>query len=287
MKMNRRLAWLNHLVRKRGSAIIRQTFRMYRFHRKEFGDILTDIVSRLENYNAHFTFPTVASVAIPYKNLLKSVVLGAKNEIASHGYTHTKYLYLSPKQERLEIKKSLKTFQDMNIKVVGYRAPFNSYTAFSPQIIEDLGFIWDGGIGYREKYRNQHQFFHFNLKNGKSSFVCIPLSKWSDDLLIDKYGVDVPLIVKLLKKECEAAKRVNGVVMFDLHPIRLGQDKYLDILDGLLTYGEKTNGWFPTVSEAIHKWKKNQTWPSEFNYCCLLTGDIDNFVFWDYLRRLK
>ncbi|MFX1511640.1 MAG: polysaccharide deacetylase family protein [Promethearchaeota archaeon] len=284
--MNRRLAWLNHLIRRRSGTIFHQTVRMYRFHRKKFEDILSDIVGRLERYGAHFTFPTVASVAVPYTNLLKSIILSTKNEIASHGYTHTKYLYLSPKQERLEIKRSLVTFQRIGIKVNGYRAPFNSYTTSTPQILEDLGFIWDIGIGYQEKYCNQHQFFHIMLKNVQSSFVCVPLSRWSDDLLIDRYRADVSLIVKLLKKECEAAKKEKGIVMFDLHPIRLGQDKYLDILDGILTYGEKTNGWFPTVTEAVLEWKKGHIWPFDFEYCCLLTGDIDNFTFWDYLRRL-
>ena len=82
------------------------------------------------------------------------------------------------------------------------------------------------------------------------------------------------------------ASEKGGVIMFDLHPIRIGQSKYVDALKDVVEYGKELNGWFPTVTEAVNYWSEHGSWKHDASFCCLLTGDIDNFSFFDYLQRL-
>ena len=74
--------------------------------------------------------------------------------------------------------------------------------------------------------------------------------------------------------------------MFDLHPIRIGQDQYAPILGDILERTIELGGWAPTITEGVQYWQKHEKWKGDAKFCLLLTGDIDNFVFLDYLRRL-
>jgi len=93
-------------------------------------------------------------------------------------------------------------------------------------------------------------------------------------------------MVKILKAVIKQTANEHGIVMFDLHPIRIGQPKYVEVLKQILEYGTELNGWFPTVTEAVEEWLKHKEWKDDASFCCLLTGDIDNFAFSDYLRRI-
>ena len=92
---------------------------------------------------------------------------------------------------------------------------------------------------------------------------------------------------KIFCKILDHTRAKGGVVMFDLHPIRIGQKRYIKSLETLVKHGNDIGGWFPTVSEAVEYWNKNKKWKEDRKFCVLLTGDIDNFVFLrDYLSRL-
>jgi hypothetical protein len=104
--------------------------------------------------------------------------------------------------------------------------------------------------------------------------------------MIDSYGFQSHQIGEALKRDIERASERHGAVMFDLHPIRIGQPQYIDGLRQALMYGTELNGWFPTVTEAVKYWRKHGSWKHDAAFCCIMTGDIDNFVFLDYLQRL-
>jgi len=104
--------------------------------------------------------------------------------------------------------------------------------------------------------------------------------------MIDQYGFNSHQIGETLKRVIKRICEKHGVVMFDLHPIRIGQSQYIDGLKQALAYGAGLNGWFPTVTEAVEAWRRNKKWKHNADFCCLFTGDIDNFIFLDYLKRL-
>ncbi|MHA2170382.1 MAG: polysaccharide deacetylase family protein [Candidatus Kariarchaeaceae archaeon] len=278
-------SWIKHLRKRRGNQFIRQMLRMWNFHRTSFGDILNNIIDALHPYDAKFTFPTVASVALTRPQYIREI-LRHRHEVASHGYKHVKYPFLSPKEQDLEFQLAHNIFQKMNIPIRGFRAPYNNYNDETLHLVEKYGFDWDGGIGYRLENRERTGFFA--TKNGETqfSFTCIPLNRHTDDLLIDSYHLNNDQITKILNNEIRKVVKSGGVLMFDLHPIRIGQQQYVSVLSNIVDYAHQFDGWLPTVSDALDYWNKNKEWKHNAKFCLLLTGDIDNFTFFDYLRRL-
>lgn len=277
--------WLRHLKKRRGPKVLIQALRMLRFHRTPFDILLKNIFEVMEPYQAKFTFPIVASVALKNPELTHDI-LKSGHEVAVHGFKHTKYTYLAEHQQENDIKKAVVAFKEMGIPVYGFRAPYHAYTERMPKLVEKYGFLWDGGIGYNPKYTERTRFFKVPVNGHMSSFTCIPLSRWSDDSMIDIYGFQSHQIGEALKRTIKWASKRHGVVMFDLHPIRIGQPQYIDGLRQALAYGTELNGWFPTVTEAVKYWSKHKEWKHDASFCCLITGDIDNFIFLDYLKRL-
>jgi peptidoglycan/xylan/chitin deacetylase (PgdA/CDA1 family) len=278
------VAWARHLSKRRGKKVIEQALRMYRFHRIPFDQIIENIIGVLSKYDASYTFPILASTAAEKPDLLKKIV-SSKSEIAAHGYRHVKYPLISPEEQDNDIELALKLFRTMGISIKGFRAPYNAYDSYTPPLIEKHGFLWDAGIGYSRENRLKTEFFKISSHGRELSFYCIPLNELSDDMMIDELGYSSAEMVKQLTKALENARKAKGVIMFDLHPIRIGQPQYLGVLEGLLSYGKKIGGWFPTVTEAISAQASKGDWNGH-DFCCLLTGDVDNFRFRDYVKRL-
>ena len=258
---------------------------MFQLHSIPFRILLRNMFDAMEPHQVKFTFPMVASVAAKNPTLTREI-LTRGHEIAVHGFKHLNYSYLTEQQQDYDIKKALTAFNTMDVPVCGFRAPYNTYTEDTPRLLEKYGFIWDIGIGYNPKYREGTSPFRVEIGNHDSTFVCIPLNRLSDDLMIDIQGFSSHQIAEALKCVIKETSKKGGVVMFDLHPIRIGQPKYVDVLRQIVEYGTELNGWFPTVTEAVNYWNENGSWRHDNSFCCLLTGDIDNFSFLDYLQRL-
>ncbi len=277
--------WLKYLWKQRKPILLRQTFRMAGLHRTPFRMLLENILRVTEEYQAGFTFPIVASSALRNPELIH-FILSFHQEVASHGFNHVDYTYLSPDAQSADILRSILAFRNLRTTIRGFRAPYNICTDQTPRLLEEFGFLWEGSFGFRTQYREKSSFFRVQVDNHMSSFVCIPLYKWSDDRMIDIYGLDITQMAKILKNAMRHTKEKHGVIMFELHPIRIGQPKYINLLRQVLVYGMDLNGWFPIVTEAVEHWLKRHEWKGGASFCCLLTGDIDNLALIDYLRRL-
>jgi peptidoglycan/xylan/chitin deacetylase (PgdA/CDA1 family) len=279
------ISWLKYLTDFRGEKVLKQALRMFQLHAVPFSTLLENMFNVLETYQAKFTFPVVASVAAKKPELTRCI-LGRGHEVAVHGFKHVNYSYITEMQQDHDIGYAVDAFNALGIPVFGFRAPYNVYTEGTPKLVEKHGFRWDIGIGYNPKYRTGSSLFKVQIDDHKSSFVCIPLNRWSDDYMTDIRGFSVNQMKETLKQVIRGASERGGVIMFDLHPIRIGQPKYVNVLNTIVKYGTELNGWFPTVTEAVNYWSKHGKWKHDAPLCCLLTGDIDNFSFFDYLQRL-
>jgi hypothetical protein len=155
-----------------------------------------------------------------------------------------------------------------------------------PAMLEKYKIVWDGGFGYQPEHREKSHFFHVDLDGKTSEITYIPLNIWSDDLMIDKMGMGSQAVTKTLNKAILEASGKGGVIMFDLHPIRMGQPEFAGCLRDVTEYAQGLGAWCTTPSEAIKYWDKHKRWKSDSSFCMLLTGDIDNWAFSDYLRRV-
>jgi peptidoglycan/xylan/chitin deacetylase (PgdA/CDA1 family) len=257
---------------------------MYRFHQTPFEEIVSNILQTTQKYDASFTFPIVASVATQKPELLK-LIIDSHCEIAIHGYQHVKYPLIPIEKQDEDIRRAIETFKRIGIPINGFRAPYNAYGRSTPLLIEKHGFLWDGGIGYSRDNRTRSQLFRIRQDGRELSLLCFPLDELSDDLMIDERNYSAQDMKTALRSRIDEARRVKGLVAFDLHPIRIGQPEFIPVLEDLVSYGTNAGGWFPTVSQAIERNIAKSDW-NGLEFCCLLTGDIDNFYFRDYLKRL-
>lgn len=282
--MSEGLSWLKHLSKRRGRRVFSQAIRMYKLHRVPFEELVGGILEVTQKHGAGYTFPTVASVGAQKPELLRAIT-GSKSEVAAHGYRHLKYPLISAESQEKDAKSAVEAYARLGIEVHGFRAPYNAYDESTPRILDENGFMWDGGIGYSPQYRDRTDIFRVRIDGRESSFVCIPVSGLSDDLLIDEYGYTPDQMTESLNRALDEARGRRAVIAFDLHPIRMGQPEYIGVLDRMISYGKSIGGWFPTVTEAVRFRQGHSDWGG-FAFCCLLTGDIDNFYFRDYLKRL-
>jgi peptidoglycan/xylan/chitin deacetylase (PgdA/CDA1 family) len=259
--------------------------RMFRLHSVPFSTLLQNMFTVLERHQAKFTFPLVASIALKDVELTRQILRNG-HEIAVHGFNHVNYSYVTEKQQDDDIRKALATYKALGINVCGFRAPYNVYTEGSAKLVEKYGFLWDIGIGMNAKYRDGNSMFRIQIDGHESSFTCIPLGLFADDYMLDMRGLSNRQMEKELKHVIKETRENGGVIMFDLHPIRMGQNKYIGVLNNVVKYGTELGGWFPAVTEAVNHWNRHGNWKDDAPFCCLLTGDIDNYTFLDYLRRL-
>jgi peptidoglycan/xylan/chitin deacetylase (PgdA/CDA1 family) len=280
------MPWISQLLQKRRQRAPIQAFRMLRFHSTPFSSLLANIFDVMDRYDAKYTYPIVGSIALKNPELVHSIVRSG-HEVAVHGFKHVRYRNLLQTQQEYDMHKAVEVFKKLGISAKGFRAPYNGYTQHTHRLIEKYGFSWDAGIGYGSEYNELAKPFKVDVDNHHSSFTCLPLSHWSDDLMIDTYGFNCHQIGEILKRQIKRTSERQGVVMFDLHPIRIGQRRYVDALRQALEFGTALNGRFPSVSEAVEQWNRRKTWNHNAGFCCLFTGDIDTITFTDYLRRLQ
>jgi peptidoglycan/xylan/chitin deacetylase (PgdA/CDA1 family) len=278
------LAWLRHLKKRRGRQVFSQAVRMYKLHRLPFEKLVGNILEATQKNDAGYTFPIVASVAAQKPELLKTMTDGGA-EVAAHGYRHLKYPLLSAESQEKDVKKAVETFAKLGVPVTGFRAPYNAYDENTPRILEDAGFLWDGGIGYSPSNRDRTEMFRVAVDGRDSKFTCLPVNYLSDDLMVDDYGYTAEQMTTALNGALDKARKSHAIVAFDLHPIRIGQPEYVSVIDRIISYGKSMGGWFPTTTEAVKFRQDHGDWGG-YEFCCLLTGDIDNFYFRDYLKRL-
>jgi len=278
-------SYLRQLGKKWGLGAPRQLYHMLKLHRTPFSSILDNMFAVLDEVDGFFAFPTIAAIAGMKPELVKRIH-SEGHEVASHGYNHVRYPMISPKERARDLLRSLQVFKKLGIKVSGFRAPYDNYTDDMPDLLEQTNLVWDGGFGYRPEHREKTHFFHATINGEESQVTYIPLNVWSDDLMIDRRRMSPKTVSKVLKREVSKAALSEGVIMFDLHPIRMGQKEYVGCLREVVEHASGLGAWCTTPEKAVKYWNTHSKWKSDSKFCLLLTGDIDNWVFSDYLRRV-
>jgi peptidoglycan/xylan/chitin deacetylase (PgdA/CDA1 family) len=119
-----RTSWLKYLTDFHGAKILKQSLRMLRLHAIPFGTLLENIFDVLEPFQAKYTFPISASVALE-KPCLTRYIIRRGHEVAVHGFKHVNYSYISEMQQENDVGNAVDAFKKLNIPVFGFRAPYN------------------------------------------------------------------------------------------------------------------------------------------------------------------
>jgi peptidoglycan/xylan/chitin deacetylase (PgdA/CDA1 family) len=272
VKPNNLLGWLRHLIFTRGVHVsYTQMLRMYHYHRTPFQIILQNIFNILEKYEAKFTFSIVASIA---KQELIEAIMNSGHEIASHSLYHVKHKGLSFETQFHYISKSLTVLSNYGADIQGFRAPYNSYDDNTFRCLNKVNITYDAGVRRGESYRKILQPFHVMVDDVESRFVSFPVFDTSDESLDD---LPEQIVLKSFIEHINNLPE-NGLSVLQLHPIRIGQKKYLQFLNKLVSHITTLGFEMPTLTEVVNK---KCTKPA-----ICLTGDIDCLSFYDYLKRI-
>ncbi len=272
MKASNLSAWFRHLSSARGPyASIVQMRRMYQYHRIPFDTILGNIFGVLERYDARFTFTIVASIAT--EELLQ-MLRERGHEIASHSLYHVKHSGLPFETQLGYIKRSLELLEAQGSPVRGFRAPYNSYDINTFRCLDRLGLAYDSGVRRGERFHELTKPFHLVIDGVSSKFLSFPVCHLSDEALDQSSKTTV---LKLFFNYIDTIPD-NGMGVLQLHPVRIGQPRYLEFLERLIGYLASRGYLMPTLIEVAEG-------KAETPAVCL-SGDIDCLSFFDYLRRI-
>jgi peptidoglycan/xylan/chitin deacetylase (PgdA/CDA1 family) len=272
-------SWLRDVVKRRGwKGFIKQLLLMSKYH-----GILTDrftvslkrFISTVEKYDAKCTFPIVAYVGLRHEEIVKYIV---KNEhkIASHGFIHVNFERLGYSEQLEMLKLSLKILNEIaECRIIGLRTPYQLYNEETFRAITDAGFLYDSSIHFSEPKKP------FIIKvNDKKSFIEIPWTL-SEPSLIDKHNVSPQTLLKIWLKILEKCGE-GEVLTLDAHPVRMGTERYIETLDGLLHHAKKHDFDILSLDEAYTKFISGKL----SKPALALSGDIDCVILKDYLYRL-
>jgi peptidoglycan/xylan/chitin deacetylase (PgdA/CDA1 family) len=257
--------------------LLKKTILNFYFQLTKTEYLIENINSVLEKYNTCMTY-FVAGYVLEGHPERVNIFKNSAHIALPHGYKHFNLRELNVNQAIYEIKKSKQVFEKNNLESWCFRAPYavnsishNGKVKFY-EVLKEVGFPCSSSE-FQEKppWKPVDQII--------PEFV---IARPSDDLLIDKLGIwDAKLIAKHFIKSIRSTK--GSIIIFDMHPIRMGQKRFLVALDTICKFVQKdSNSVLIEFKKAVESYKNDQN----KNFVCI-TGDIDTWSYIDYIRRLK
>ncbi|MEM3437770.1 MAG: polysaccharide deacetylase family protein [Nitrososphaerales archaeon] len=229
----------------------------------------------IEKYDAHCTFPIVASVMVRHKRIVQNIIDGG-HEIASHGFIHVRFDYLSYDEQLRMLRHSIKVLEEIvGRKIIGLRTPYQLYNKNTFNAIVDAGFKYDSSI-FSPKPKPPYLMI---VKTRR--LIEIP---WmlSEVTLVDVQNVSPSELLRIwirVLKECE----IGDVVTLDAHPVRMGTERYIEVMDKILHYARNNGFRIASLGEVYEMFlRKKISMP-----VLALSGDIDCVSLTDYFLRLR
>jgi peptidoglycan/xylan/chitin deacetylase (PgdA/CDA1 family) len=235
----------------------------------------------LEKYNSKMAY-FVASYLVERRP--KILEIFKDHIVAPHGYLHLDYSLMPTADVWLDMKKAMATFKNLGFSSLFFRAPYGNYRLRSSD--EELFFKFEAKLGI--KYDSSvglgfppwKKLCPIPLESG---VTILPFIGIADDVLIENRRITNPeRLSKILTKSVSLGK--GGLIIFVLHPIRIGQKKYIKVLDSFLNnISKERKNKIISLDEAPQEYatkEKDET-------LTVITGDIDTLSMIDYLRRFS
>ena len=284
------MASIMHSIRTKGfvNTIRRIGMISFRYSFNGFLKSFNTIIEVLEDHDANATFPITAITL--KRNIDEIKNINSKSiEWAMHGYVHKDYAKLEKDEILNHIIKGKKIFNDANIDVAGFRAPYLSINKKMISILSKAGFIYDSSKCYFVEvipsnlknikiildYYKPIKRWMINDYNGMREIpVCFP----DDEMLVDRLKFKGEKIGKIWIKMCQKMKNSGGIPVLALHPER-GRICKIG-LEMVLDWARKNDMSLKFLKEiAIGKYEKGKV--------MALTGDIDIIKISDFKYMKK
>ena len=173
-----------------------------------------------------------------------------RHEFAVHGWIHERNYRVPADREREMIEQSIQILTDITgEKPVGYRAPSWNFSKATPQILKDMGFIYESSMMADDRP------YELVIKGEPSNIVELPVEWILDDAplmnpLGNRYS-NPRDVLEVYKDEFDIAYEESTMFLLTMHPHYIGHRSRIVVLDELIEYiKSKGDVWFATHQEA-------------------------------------
>ncbi|MBS1979342.1 MAG: polysaccharide deacetylase [Bacteroidetes bacterium] len=173
-----------------------------------------------------------------------------RHEFAVHGWIHERNTQVPPDKEREMIVNAHKKLSDMTGEtIVGYRAPSWNFSPVTPQIIQDMKFIYESSM------MSDDRPYELVIGGKPSGIVELPVEWILDDApLLDPRGdrYTAPRDwMQVQKDEFDVAYEEGTMFLLTMHPHYIGHRSRIVVLEELIQHMKsKGKVWFATHKEA-------------------------------------
>lgn len=227
--------------------------------RGEYGSrvALRRVVNTLSKYDVPATFfiPALSLHLAP--QMADEIKRLPRHEFAVHGWIHERNTRVPADKEREMVINAKKMLIDLTGETpVGYRAPSWNFSASTPSIIQEMGFLYESSM------MSDDRPYELIINGEASGIVELPVEWILDDApLLSPKGTNYAnprALLEVLKDEFDVAYEEGTMFLMTMHPHISGHRSRIMVLDELIKYMKtKGNVWFATHQEAA-EYVKNQ-----------------------------
>ncbi len=226
--------------------------------RGEYGSrvALKRVVDLLEKYEvpASFFIPALSLTTSP--QMAEEIKRLPRHEFAVHGWIHERNTRVPPEKEREMVEKSIQTLKDITGETpVGYRAPSWNFSQATPQILMDMGFLYESSMMADDRP------YELVVKGQPTGMVELPVEWILDDAPLlnprgNRYSTPRQLM-EVFRDEFDVAYEEGTMILITMHPHYIGHRSRIVALEELIQYMQSKEGvWFATHKEAAEYVKK-------------------------------
>ncbi|MEP2667623.1 MAG: polysaccharide deacetylase [Cyclobacteriaceae bacterium] len=220
--------------------------------RGEYGSrvALRRVVDLLEKHEvpASFFIPALSLHLAP--QMADEIKRLPRHEFAVHGWIHERNTRVPADKEREMVINSKKMLEELTGEIpVGYRAPSWNFSAATPDIIKEVGFLYESSMMADDRP------YELVINGEPSGIVELPVEWILDDApLLNPRGnsyANPRELLEVLKDEFDVAYEEGTMFLMTMHPHYSGHRSRIVVLEELIEYiKSKDNVWFGTHQEA-------------------------------------
>ena len=211
---------------------------------------LRRVVDLLEKHEvpASFFIPALSLHLAP--QMADEIKRLPRHEFAVHGWIHERNTRVPADKEREMVINSKKMLEDLTGETpVGYRAPSWNFSAATPDIIKEVGFLYESSMMADDRP------YELVINGEPSGIVELPVEWILDDApLLNPRGnsyANPRELLEVLKDEFDVAYEEGTMFLMTMHPHYSGHRSRIVVLEELIEYIKtKDNVWFGTHQEA-------------------------------------
>lgn len=179
-----------------------------------------------------------------------------RHEFAVHGWIHERNTQVPAEKEREMVINSIKMLTDLTgEKPIGYRAPSWDFSAATPSILKEAGFLYESSM------MSDDRPYELVIGSKPSGIVELPVEWILDDApLLNPRGTNYANpreLLEVLKDEFDVAYKEGTMFLMTMHPHVSGHRSRIVVLEELIRYiKSKDKVWFATHQEAAEYVKK-------------------------------